>query len=100
MQGMKWLSCTVSAGQFRDEFAVSGVTYDGREFSLFTSQRFLRFERAPEGRSEVPAHVLVHVVDARGGLYLVKLPGQTFDNGSTITVRDAQLEDCGERQYA
>ena len=34
----------------------------------------------------------VEVLDREDALLLVRLPGQTFENGQTVTVRDSQVD--------
>lgn len=100
MNGIKWLTCFASSGQFNDEYAVHGADYEKNEFSLFAPRDYVRVVRSPAAKEEVPAHLQVAVLEQKGNLFLVKLPKQTFDNGWTITVREDQLEDCESRQYA
>jgi hypothetical protein len=99
MNGKKWLTCIVSPGQFRDEFAVSGEDYQGEEFSLFTSREFVKLERDPLDSQETPGYLQILVLEERGGLSLIRLPGQTFDNGSSVTVKNDQLTDCEVHAY-
>jgi hypothetical protein len=100
MKRTKWLICSASPGQFSDEVAVRGEDYQGNDFSLFTSRKFVHCDRTPTVDFEVSALLQAVVLDQRDSLYLIRLPGQTFDNGSTITVRAEQLEDQPSRQYA
>src|SRR5688572_16494260 len=93
MNGIKWLRCTASSGQFKDELALHGRDYQEEEFSLFTARKFVKMTREPSVAEEVDALLQVVVLDKQGSLCLVRLPGQTLDNGSTITVRDEQLDD-------
>jgi hypothetical protein len=89
-----WISlrCQVSRGLFSGEVAIRGTTADGTEFSLFVSDDFVEFD-APVGDSgPVDGWLRVEVLVREGPLVLVRLPGQTFENGQTVTVRDCQLE--------
>jgi hypothetical protein len=93
-----WLKCNASVGQFRDELAIRGRDYEESEFSMFAPKRFIRYQREPHGSDEVRAQVKIAVLAERDGLFLVSLPAQTFDNGSTITVRADQLEESMSHQ--
>ncbi|MGI8980057.1 MAG: hypothetical protein ACR2FY_12610 [Pirellulaceae bacterium] len=100
MNRMKWLMCNVSRGQFSDEFAVRGADYEGEEFSLFVRPKFLALTQPPSADDEVSGFLCVIELERRDGLCLIRLPGQTFENGSTITVRDEQLEASPSHQCA
>jgi hypothetical protein len=77
---------------FCGEVAVRGITADGVEFSLFVSKDFVESD-SPIGDSEpVAGWLLVEVLDQEGDLVLVRLPGQVFENGQTVTVRDSLVE--------
>ena len=95
-----WLRCEVSRGQFNNEVAVSGQTYDGRGFSLFISGEFVEVEHEGSIGADEPVNGYVRVdqLDRKGSLVLVKLPGQTFENGRTITVHEQQLSMRDSRQ--
>jgi hypothetical protein len=84
----KWLTCSISPGQFPTEYAVSGTQYNGTPFSLFAPEDAVR---APAGATDGPGAVRVLVVDRRDGLALVRLPAQTFENGHHVTVGEAEL---------
>ena len=88
---MDWLRCEVSAGQFPTEAAIKGKDHSGEVFSLFVP---LTHVRPSEGLGDewIGGKVQVEILDSRGGLSLVELPGQTFTNGRTITVREDQLD--------
>ena len=101
MKRNMWLACTASPGQFSNELAVRGHDYEGMEFSLFTARQFVQCPQALTPDSEeVDAFVRIDVLQEREGLCLVQLPGQTFDNGSTITVRRDQLTENPSHQFA
>jgi hypothetical protein len=84
----KWLSCSVSPGQFPGEYAVAGVQHNGKPFSLFAPQEAV--SAPPSGEGTGLMHV--EVVDRRGDLVLVRLPAQTFENGQYITVNAKALQ--------
>lgn len=86
---MDWLRCEVSAGQFPTEAAIKGEDYSGEEFSLFVPRQCVRPD-AGLCDEWISGMVRVEILDARNNLSLVELPGKTFNNGSTITVRDDQ----------
>ena len=100
MNGIKWLACNVSLGQFTDEFAVRGEDYQSEEFSLFVRPQFLALTQPPSAETEVSGFLRGIELERRDGLCLIRLPGQTFENGSTITVRDEQLEANPSHQCA
>ena len=87
-----FLRCRVSRGLFSGEAAVSGVSADGTEFSLFVGDDFVEFDAPPGASDAVEGWLRVTQLAEEGGLVLVRLPGQTFENGRTVTVRQAQLE--------
>lgn len=88
---MDWLRCDVSAGQFPSEAAIRGRDFNDEEFSLFVP---LQSVRPGEGLGDtwMPGKVSVEILDSRGDLSLVELPGLTFNNGRTVTVRTDQIE--------
>ena len=88
-----WLQCEVSAGQFETEAAIRGTDFNGEAFSLFVPARCVKPPVSSLGPNEWSRGKLqVEILDTREGNNLVELPGQTFGNGQTITVREAQLE--------
>ncbi len=84
----KWLPCSVSPGQFPTEYAVSGMQYNGKGFSLFAPQETV----VPPPSGEGEGLVQVEVVDRRGELALVRLPAQSFENGQHVTVSGKTLQ--------
>ncbi|MBY0455844.1 MAG: hypothetical protein K2V38_00755 [Gemmataceae bacterium] len=84
----RWLSCSVSPGQFPTEFAISGTQFNGNPFSLFAPALAVS---APAGAVEGAGLVEVAVIDRSDGLALVRLPAQTFENGHHVTVRETDL---------
>jgi len=100
MNSTKWLNCSASQGQFREEVAIQGHDFNGHDFSLFTSRQFVRWEREPTNENEVPARLQILLIEKRDNLCLIRLPGRTFDNGSTVTVRHDQLVECATPEYA
>jgi hypothetical protein len=86
-----WLKCKASKGQFSDELAVSGTDYQGEVYSLFARRESVEVDKDPE-LGEVDARIRVLALDRKGGLVLIRLPSQAFGNGSTITVKEGDLE--------
>lgn len=97
-----WLRCTVGKGQFEDERAVRGKDHQGATFSLFVSRDDVRLsDQQRSGESEVAdSEVCVAVLAEEDEYFLVCLPGQTFENGRTITVHRSQLGNNATRQEA
>jgi hypothetical protein len=90
----QWLMCEASAGQFSGEVAVSGSDSQGHPFSLFVAVANVEFDADLIAGKSVDKHarVKVTVIDENDGLKLVRLPGRTFENGSTVTVSAHQLQ--------
>lgn len=97
-----WLACKISRGQFSEEFAVQGELFDGSGFSLFAREPDLEFEVAPSEDEHVEGYIKVEALEWNKdrGLALVQLPGETLENGRTITVRIDQLQKAEPRQEA
>jgi hypothetical protein len=82
-----WLPCSVSAGQFPTEVAVSGTQHNGKPFSLFAPNEMVSATAEPS-----KGLLRVELVDRKGGLALVRLPAQTFENGQFVTVNADELQ--------
>lgn len=93
------LRCRASKGQFSDEFAVRGKDYRGEQFSFFAAARFLQPQGDVES-GEVDALLEVVEMDRQRGLVLIRLPGQTFGNGRTVTVSEGDLTRATECETA
>lgn len=88
-----WLDCMVSPGQFTGEYAISSHDHVGGQFSLFVDSSFVEHECGDISEGvECEGRVQVMVLEEKQGLALIKLPGRTFANGSTLTVKSSQLE--------
>lgn len=99
MGSKQWLSVTASLGQFSDEVAVCGTDYSGEEFSFFAQDQYVQTsENIAHGPK--PAFLKVERLDQKGDLVLIRLPGFTFGNGSTITVKEEELSERKEREPA
>lgn len=96
----KFLRCSVASGQFSGEYAVSGNTFDGEGFSLFAPKEFVITQSNVEEVGKVDGLVEVEEIDRDGELVLVKLPRQTLENGTTITISASELETNSMRQEA
>ena len=88
----------MTPGLFSGEVAVRGVAADGAEFSLFVPDDFVEHNVPTTGGDAVDGWICVDVLAREGALLLVRLPGQTFENGQTITVRDSQIEQRPRRE--
>ena len=95
----QWLKCKVLPGQFSNEYAVIGETFDGRDFALFAPTEFVQVDREPARSEQVAGCVRVIVEAAKDDLRLVCLPRQTLGNGSRVTVRLNQLRPIGTLQH-
>src|SRR5260370_26647171 len=88
-----WLRCKVSPGMFDHEVGVQGQQADGSEYSLFAPGEAVdRADQSLTSGQVVPGYVQVQTIERRGDHVLVRLPGQTFQNGAFITVKADQLQ--------
>jgi hypothetical protein len=87
-----WLRCTLSAGQFPNEYGVDGMQFNQEPFSLFVPQMYTKSDQPPTVGKPVKGWVKVSVVERQGDLVLVFLPRPTFQNGPYVTVKPEQLE--------
>lgn len=94
-----YLKCWVRPGQFTGEVAVHGRTFDGAEFSLFVSDDVVDYS-PPAGSGVVEGWLRVEVIGQNGNLRLVRLPGETFENGRTVTVQASEVTRRKRRQEA
>ncbi len=92
-----FLNCQISPGLFDGEVAVRGATADGREFSLFVPDDFVECEGSVADGGHADGWLRVQVLATQGPLTLVRLPGQAFERGQTITVRDSQIQERSPR---
>lgn len=86
-----WLRCRIAQGLFSGEYAVSGKMFDGKEFSLFTTERALALDEHPTEETPVEGAIRVTPMKVEGDLCLVLLPQPTLENGRSITVHRADL---------
>jgi len=87
-----FLRCKVSPGMFSGEVAVRGQTAAGVEFSLFVPDHLVEYDGIILARNSTDGWLCVEELAREGGLILVRLPGQTFENGQTVTVRETEIE--------
>jgi hypothetical protein len=88
-----WLNCKISPGQFTGEFAVQGVMFNAKEFSLFAPKECLEFDEEHVKRGNtVQGSIRVTKLQEKDNLVLVALPQPTFENGQTITVKASQVK--------
>lgn len=85
-----WLKCKILQGQFSEEFVVEGRDAKNVPFSLFSR----------DSDVDTDGWIKVEVIAKTGELCLVRLPQQTLENGSTVTVRCEDLQELPTRQEA
>ena len=95
-----YLYCEVTKGQFSDEWAVQGTTHTGSGFSLFVSGQYVDRDRKYAGSNAGPGWLHVDVLETDENRALVRLPGQTFENGKTVTVTLEQIKERDSSEYA
>ena len=93
-----FLRCQLSPGMFREEVAVCGKTAEGAEFSLFVPEEFTECDGTVADSGPVDGWVRVEILAQDGRLMLVRLPGQTFENGQTVTVQGSEVEQRPRRE--
>jgi hypothetical protein len=85
----QWLPCSVSPGQFPNEYAVSGTQHNGKGFSLFAPREKVVAPVSGEGEGLMQ----VEVIDRRDDLALVRLPAESFETASRhVTVNAKTLQ--------
>ena len=94
-----YLRCKINPGQFSDEFAVHGESHNREAFSLFVSEGDVDSEQSDQG-AERDGWVRVEILAKDKDLVLVRLPGQTFENGATVTVCESELLERSPREIA
>ena len=97
-----WLACTVSPGQFSNEYVVKGTTYDHKGFSLFCPEEYVEVKGSKEPTWDEPAQgrVQVQIAEKKGNLLLVRLPRHTLENGPYVTVLKEQVMERSIKQRA
>jgi hypothetical protein len=85
------LRCTLTLGQFSSELIAVVRSYTGREFSLFVPKVDLDFDEPPAEEKPVEGWIRVDVLEEERGMFLVRLPQSTLENGHYVTVTGNQL---------
>jgi hypothetical protein len=80
------LKCTVAAGQFTGEYAVSATQSDGRNFSLFVDENLVDSDQGME-----EGWLSVEVIDRKGDNALIRLPAPSLEGSQIVTVKSSQL---------
>ncbi len=94
-----YLRCRINPGQFSGEFAIHGESHNKETFSMFASEKDVDGVN-PDQESECEGWLRVEVLDRDENLSLVRLPGQTFGNGTTVTVLNSELCERSPREIA
>ena len=95
-----YLSCEIGPGQFSGEVAVLSSDANGNEFSLFVPEELVDFEGELTDSRFTKGWLRVDVLDKDGTRALVRLPGQAFENGTTVTVSLQSLQERLPRETA
>ena len=69
------LDCIIGPGQFSNEVSVLGTMYGETEFSLFVPLEYI-----------INGKLMVKILNENEDHYLIKLPRDAFEIGSTIIV--------------
>ena len=95
-----WLQCSVSVGQFTDEYAVEARDFHGRLFSLFVPAEYVEYDDDQSATQPGAGWIRVQVLAEEGNLVLVRLPGTPFENGAAVTVERMQVTLRPEKELA
>ena len=89
-----FLTCNVSSGQFRDEYAVKAQAQNG-EFSLFAPESCVKIREGDAvcAGQEKPGLLAVKLLESDESRALVELPAQAFENGNAVTVARSQIKE-------
>lgn len=82
-----WLKCTVSLGQFPQEYSVCGKLFNGTPFSLFAPVDDVKPEGEVARGKWVDGWVRVATGSQKGDCVLVALPQPALENGQIISVK-------------
>jgi hypothetical protein len=89
MEKTFWLKCSVVPGYWTNEYAIVSTTADGSRFSLFVPSEFVTvYPSSDKGL------VRVQLLDSKGDLSLISLPGNPLERSSTIKVHSNQLTEA------
>jgi hypothetical protein len=86
-----FLKCLVGKGLFTGEYAVQGIAADGTGFSLFVADEYLDGELPTTDDCNVDGWIAIDIIERKGDLALVRLPGETFENGRFVTVNCQEI---------
>jgi hypothetical protein len=82
-----WLKCTVSVGQFPQEYSVRGKLFDGTAFSLFAPVGDVTVEGEVTRGRWIDGWVRVATGSQKDDRILVALPQPALENGQIISVK-------------
>lgn len=86
------IPCKVLPGLFDNEQLAFIKSFEGKELSLFVPKEDVDFSGIPSRENPAMGYLTVLVLDQKGGLALVRLPGERHEFGSFITVRQDDLK--------
>jgi hypothetical protein len=89
MERFLWLKCSIVPGFWTNEYAVAGRTSDGTSFSLFVPGEFVT--TTPSTHEGL---VRVQLLESKGDVSLVSLPGNPLESASTVNVNRNQLTEA------
>ncbi len=95
-----WLQCSLSAGQFTDEYAVEARDFRGNLFSLFAPAELVECDEEPIPGGNASGWLRVQPLAEEGSLVLVRLPRTPLENGTAVTVRSEQITLRPEKELA
>jgi hypothetical protein len=93
-----WLRCTLSPGQFSDEYAVYGHQHNGRDFSLFAPKELTECAYPPTEDEDVEGWLQVKLWEKNGEWAIVELPDEPFECHRWVTVSVQQLKETSSPQ--
>lgn len=88
-----WLTCVAAPGQFSSECAVRANDFQGREHAFFVNRDEVKLESPLGENDSACAKVCVEVLEVRGELALILMPGESLGEGPAITVPSRALVD-------
>lgn len=91
-----WLRCSVTPGQFSNEYGVTGYQVDGKVFSLFSPKEFVKCDHPPQNEERVDGLVRVRIYSREGDQVIVQLPQESFERGHYVTVSADQVQTAAQ----
>lgn len=82
-----WLKCTVSLGQFPQEYSVQGKHFNGTPFWLFAPVDDVKVEGEVTRGTWIDGWVRVATGSQKGDRVLVSLPQPALENGRIVSVK-------------